>query len=165
MINMIGTRTFRMFQSMRFAALPIYIVAVSLTAGVPVNRVFAAEQQEPPVRPDTLVSPESMVQMIVALIVVVLIIFGLSVLIKRFSLVPGSSSGMIKILGGLPLNNKDRLLLVQVGDEQILISASPGRIAKVHDLRDPVDPDKFRVTGKPDGKSFNSLLNQVLNKP
>ena len=33
----------------------------------------------------------------------------------------------IRIVGGLALSNKDRLLLIQVGDEQLLISASPGR--------------------------------------
>ena len=83
---------------------------------------------------------------------------------KRFSLLPGSSSGMIKILGGLPLNNKDRLLLSQVGDEQILVSASPGRIGKVHELRDPLDPEQFRASTRSEGKSFNNLLEQVLSK-
>lgn len=134
---------------------------VMITVG---GQLVAAEAQEPPVRPDSLVSPESMVQMFLGLIVVILIIFGLSILVKRFSLLPGSSSGMIKVLGGLPLNNKDRLLLIQVGEEQILLSASPGRIDKVHKLTTPLDPDQFRVSTKPEGKSFNSLLDQVLKK-
>ena len=135
-----------------------------LVAGIPFRFANGAEQQSQSPRPDALVGADSMLQMFLALIVVVLVIVGLSILIKRFSLVPGSSSGMIKILGGLPLNSKDRLLLVQVGDEQILISASPGRIGKIHDLQTPLDPEKFGITTKPDRNSFNNLLNQVLNK-
>ena len=154
----------RVPRAIRAVMSPLCAIAIVAVLGAPGHGALAAEQQEPQMRPEALVSPESMMQMFVALIVVVLIIFGLSVLIKRFSLMPGSSSGMIKILGGLPLNSKDRLLLVQVGDEQILISASPGRIGKVHDLRVPLDPEKFRVTTKSESKSFNSLLNQVMNK-
>lgn len=160
----IGTRLLQLFHSLSATASLRHSCAMLAVFYSPVGTVIAAEQQESPVRPDALVAPESMVQMLLALVVVVLVIVGLSFLVKRLSLVPGSSSGMIKILGGLPLNNKDRLLLVQVGDEQILISASPGRIDKVHDLRSPLDPEKFRVTSKGDGKSFNSLLNQVMNK-
>ena len=143
---------------------PVHTFFLLAAAGVPGHRVLAAEQQEPPMRPEALVSPESMVQMLLALTVVVLIIVGLAIFIKRFSLAPGSSSGTIKILGGLPLNSKDRLLLIQVGDEQILISASPGRIGKVHDLRAPLDPEQIRVATKSDGNSFNNLLNQMLNR-
>ncbi|MBT8146005.1 MAG: flagellar biosynthetic protein FliO [Gammaproteobacteria bacterium] len=160
----IGTRIMRLLCLMGAAASAKRSAAMLAVFGTPFGTVIAAELQEPPVRPEALVAPESMVQMLLALIVVVLVIVGLSFLVKRLRLVPGASSGMIKILGGLPLNNKDRLLLVQVGDEQILISASPGRIDKVHELSTPLDPEKFRVASKADGKSFNSLLNQVMNK-
>ena len=126
------------------------------------NAVEAAEQAA---RPETLVSTQSMLQMLLGLVVVVIIIFGLSVLIKRFSLVPGSSNGIIRVVGSLALNSKDRLLLVQVGEEQILVSASPGRVGKIHDLKTPVDADILVSMQRAQGKSFNSLLNQVLQKP
>ena len=105
-----------------------------------------------------------MIQMLVALVAVVAIIIGLSFLVKRFSLVPGASSGIIKIVGSLALNNKDRLLLVQVGDEQILISASPGRVGMVHELKTPVEPGGIGAPQRTDSKSFNSLFNQVLQR-
>jgi flagellar protein FliO/FliZ len=69
---------------------------------------------------------------------------------------------MIRIVSSLALNSKDRLLLVQIGEEQILISASPGRIGKVHELQAPVDPASFDSLQKTRGRSFNSLFTQVL---
>lgn len=132
--------------------------------GLPGGQLLAAEQQEPPGRPDALVSPESMIQMFIALLVVVALIVGLSIVVRRLSLIPGASSGVVRIVGGLALNNKDRLLLIQVGDEQILISASPGRIGKIHDLHEPIDPTRYGQSAGPDGKSFNNLLSQMLNK-
>ncbi|MCB1671984.1 MAG: flagellar biosynthetic protein FliO [Gammaproteobacteria bacterium] len=130
----------------------------------PGNPLQAAEANGQPVRPDALVGAESMVQMLVALVVVVAIIVGLSLLVRRLSLVPGTSGGVIRIVGSLALNSKDRLLLVQVGEEQILISASPGRIGKVHDLRSPVDPGHTGPAAKNPTGSFNSLLGQMLQK-
>ncbi len=102
--------------------------------------------------------------MLIALVVVVVIIIVLSLVIKRLSLVPGSTTGLIRIVGSLALNSKDRLLLIQVGDEQILVSASPGRIGKVHDLRSPIETGTPGMAQKPDSNSFNSLLSQMLQR-
>lgn len=129
---------------------------------LPGKLLVAAEQADPAVRSEALVSAGSMVQMLIALVVVVAIIVGLSILVRRLSLVPGASGGMIRIVSSLALNSKDRLLLVQVGEEQILISASPGRIGKVHELQAPVDTASFDNLQKAKGKSFNSLFTQVL---
>lgn len=112
-------------------------------------------------------------QMIVALVLVLAVIVLLSFLVKRFSLFTGTSTGPIKVLSGISLGGKDRLLLVQVGKEQLLLGTSPGNIQKLHKLRDPIAPELLAGTrlaeadkqlGTDKGQSrinFASILNSV----
>ncbi|MNP57470.1 Flagellar biosynthesis protein, FliO [compost metagenome] len=51
---------------------------------------------------------------------------------------PGSGQ-VIEILGSRTLGPRDRLLLIQVGKEQILIGHTPGSIEALHVLAEPVE--------------------------
>lgn len=121
---------------------------------------FAAEQAAP--RPE-LVDTSSIVQMLLTLLAVVAVIVMLAVLMRKFNMINPGSSQAIRIVGGLALSSKDRLLLVQVGEEQILISASPGRIGKVHELSQPVQLDAIG-TGSVPGNRFAGLLESVMQR-
>lgn len=105
----------------------------------------------------------SLLQMLLALGVVIILIVGLSFAIRKFNMFTAGSSAHIRIVGGLALSNKDRLLLVQVGNEQLLISASPGRVNMVHEMREPVDADA--ATTRPvNNPNFASLLQAVTQR-
>ena len=106
----------------------------------------------------------SLVQMLLALAVVVVLIIGLSFAVRKFNMFTAGSSRHIRIVGGLALSNKDRLLLVQVGDEQLLISASPGRVQKVHEMQTPVAIETAGEGKAATGQSFASLLQAVTQR-
>lgn len=94
------------------------------------------------------------------LILVVLVIFLLAWLVKKFNLNQQSHNGMIRIIAGLPLGTRDRIVLLQIGDEQILLGLTPGRIEKLHTLAQPLEaPDAPAVTA-----SFAGKLNQLMNE-
>lgn len=60
----------------------------------------------------------------------------------------------------LPAPPRDRLVLVQVGEEQILLGLTPGRITPLHVLKEPVHlPD-----GEPATPEFAQRLLELLNK-
>ena len=107
---------------------------------------------------------ESLIQVLIALILVVLIIFALSFVLKKFNMLPGGSSGLIKIVDAISLGSKDRLLLVQVGDDQMLISASPGRISKLHKLTASVVPEQISSTENPEKSGFSNILDLVISR-
>ena len=93
------------------------------------------------------------------LVAVVIAIFILAWLVKKFNLTQHSSHGLIRIVAGLSIGTRDRIVLLQVGDEQILVGLTPGRIAKLHTLTQPLDaPDSQPVSG-----SFASKLNRIMN--
>ena len=45
---------------------------------------------------------------------------------------------MIKIVAGVSIGTRDRIVLLQVGEEQILVGLTPGRIEKLHTLAEPL---------------------------
>lgn len=124
---------------------------------------FAADMPEAVTTPsfDGGMNFDSLLQVLTGLISVILIIFLLSLLLKKFNIVPGGSSGIIKVVSGLALNSKDRLMLVQVGEEQILLSVTPGNISKLHKLETPVVLDDL-PQNKSGNKNFSSLLKTAL---
>lgn len=95
-----------------------------------------------------------------ALLLVVFIIFGLAWLMKRFNLSQHSQNGLLRIIAGLPLGTRDRIVLLQVGEEQILLGLSPGRIQKLHTLSNPLIHQHEEVSGS----AFSQKLDQIMRK-
>ena len=74
------------------------------------------------------------------LILVVVVIFALAWLVKKFNLAQQSHGGLIRIVAGVSIGTRDRIVLLQVGEEQILVGLTPGRIEKLHTLAEPLNP-------------------------
>jgi flagellar protein FliO/FliZ len=77
-------------------------------------------------------------------------------------LVQNSNSGLIKIVSAISVGQRERIALIQVGDEQILLGLTPGRIDKLHTLEKAV---QVADTGSiPATASFQQKFQQLLNK-
>jgi len=111
-----------------------------------------------------ILDTSSLMQMLLALILVIVLIVGLSFAVRKFNMFTAGSSAHIRIVGGLALSNKDRLLLVQVGDEQLLISTSPGRVQKIHELENPIDLEVAGEGASTAAQNFSSLLQAVTQR-
>lgn len=81
-------------------------------------------------------------QVFLGLILVLVLMFALAWLAKRMRLVPSAlgSAGVIQTLAVLSLGNKEKLLLVQVGEEQLLLGVTSQQITCLHELKTPIDP-------------------------
>ncbi|QIK38925.1 flagellar biosynthetic protein FliO [Caldichromatium japonicum] len=100
---------------------------------VPSGLLWADPQAGPPLAAGYLN------QLVGGLVLVVLAIFVLAWLMRR---VPGlnTDGGPIQILAARPLGTRERLVLVQVGGDQILIAVSPAGVQHLHTLSQPVEP-------------------------
>jgi len=101
------------------------------------------------------------VQVFLGLAVVVIAIVAMAWIIKRTGYVNTRANGQLKVVGGLTLTQRERLLLVQVGKKQLLIGVAPGRISTLHELEENID-----VNGddKPVMESFAQKLNMLMGK-
>jgi len=78
-------------------------------------------------------------QMVFGLLLVVGLIFFLSWVLRRMQSTAVKGGQVIEIVGSRAIGPRDRLLLVQVGKEQILIGHTPGSIEALHVLAEPVE--------------------------
>ncbi|BAU75687.1 flagellar biosynthetic protein FliO [Metapseudomonas furukawaii] len=77
-------------------------------------------------------------QLAIGLLLVVGLIFLLAWLLRRVQRMAPRGGQVIKLVATQALGPRDRLVLVQVGGEQILLGLSAGRITPLHVLKEPV---------------------------
>lgn len=79
-----------------------------------------------------------MLQWFLSLIVVIIIIAMLAFLAKK-SRVFGSSHQQLNVVATMPLGPKERLMVVKVGDEQVLLGVTSQQINLLKSLDTPLD--------------------------
>lgn len=72
------------------------------------------------------------------LIIVLGLIFVLGYLLRRVGPMAAQGGQHIRILSSYPLGPRDRLALVEVAGQQLLLGVSPGRISTLHVFEEPV---------------------------
>ena len=86
-------------------------------------------------------------QLLLGLLLVIGLIFVLAWVMRRVQRVGPNSGQVIELVSSRALGPRDRLMLVQVGNEQILLGITPGRITPLHVLKEPVQvPARESVT-------------------
>ncbi len=100
-------------------------------------------------------------QLVLGLLLVLGIIFVLAWLLRRVQQAgPGGKAQVIELIGSRALGPRDRLVLVQVGNEQILLGLTPGTITPLHVLKEPVQvPNSEQATPE-----FAQRLMELLGK-
>ena len=82
--------------------------------------------------------------MILSLLMVLGLIIISALVLKRFNLTQ-QSSNQLKVIANLSLGAKERLVVVQIGEEQLVLGVCPQQISLLKSLENPID----LKTGKP----------------
>lgn len=77
-------------------------------------------------------------QMFFGLAVVIALIFILSFAVKRYGQVGSASAVPFKVLTSLALSQRERLVLVQIGDQQVVLGVAPGHVSQIMALDEPL---------------------------
>ena len=72
------------------------------------------------------------IQMFFGLFLVVAIIFGMAWLMRRLGSVNGTAEGNLKVLGGVSVGQRERVVLIQAGKTQLLIGVAPNMVRTLH---------------------------------
>ena len=101
-------------------------------------------------------------QLVFGLLLVLGLIFFLAWLLRRVQQAgPAGKGQVIELIGSRALGPRDRLMLVQVGNEQILLGLSPGTITALHVLKEPVQVPGGTENATPE---FAQRLMELLGK-
>jgi flagellar protein FliO/FliZ len=128
-------------------------VSVGLTAASAlwIDPALAAPAAEP-------MAATNLLQLLFGLIVVLIAIGVTAFLLRRLGRLP-QGAGALRVVAGLNLGARERAVLIQVGDKQILLGVAPGRVETLHVLERPVDSG---VTPSGPAGGFAERLAQLM---
>lgn len=99
----------------------------------------------------------SVTQLTLSLLCIVALIFALSWFLKRLKLVGPRSRGELAIIDQLTVGPRERIVLVRVGEGQVLVGIGPGGMIGLAPLPTPIV-----LKGAPPAPVFADRLRELL---
>ena len=118
-----------------------------------------AQEAVPAVSPSSLFTGDYLLQVIGSFVVVILLLVGVLVLLRRFNGVSSQMSGNMRVISSVGVGQRERVVLVQVGEEQILVGVGPGNVRKIHAFNEPVVEPSASTT-----PSFSDVWKVAMGK-
>ncbi|HXU92918.1 MAG TPA: flagellar biosynthetic protein FliO [Gallionella sp.] len=115
--------------------------------------------------PPPAVSSGSIVQIIFSLLLVLAAIVLVAWLLKRMNMVQQGHGNLVKVLGGVAIGQRERIVLVEVNDTWLVVGVGPNQIRTLHSLEKPegssasATPEDAQLAGN----KFSAVLSSALN--
>lgn len=127
----------------------IYRVLLVITLSLYGKLIYAAPAASPDGKGPLVTSPvgvSSFLHMALGLLIVIGAIFAMTWLVRRTGYAPKGIGGAMKILSGISLGQRERVVLMQVGDQQLVVGIAPGNIRTLLVLDKPVSVQEQTAT-------------------
>ena len=140
----------------------LFIATTMLAAPVWATAVEGTRPAYTP--PPSAVSSSSIVQIIFSLLLVLAAIVLVAWLLKRMNVAQQGSGNLLKILGGVAIGQRERIVLVEVKDTWLIIGVGPGQIRTLHTLQKQEfqNTENSALSSPPSENKFAKLLSSVL---
>jgi len=110
----------------------------------------------------------NIVQIVVGLFFVLMMIMGAAWLMKRYGGLGGVSNSDLKVVAGISVGQREKIVVVQAGDVQVLVGISPGNIRTLHVLENNISNEVGLRADTQDGadnsNGFIKHLKQQVKK-
>ncbi len=138
-------------------------VASAPAVSAPAVRTAPALPQPAP--PMAAASAGNLVQTITGLLLVLGALAVFAWAMKRFGPKAQTGAGGLRIVGGLNLGGRERIVLIEVGDQWIVVGASPGRVNALATLpRQETVPAPLAGDTPVPAASFAAWLKQTIEQ-
>ena len=87
-------------------------------------------------------------QMFFGLFIIVALIFGMAWFMRRMGRINGIASSELKVISGISVGQRERVILLQAGETQLLVGVAPGRVTTLHVMDEPITSTSTQDTGK-----------------
>ncbi|KAB8048480.1 flagellar biosynthetic protein FliO [Janthinobacterium sp. FT14W] len=129
----------------------------------------AALPAMPPGAPMTMApttSAGSLLQTIFALVFVLALLIGLAWFMKRYGPKVMGGNSKMRVVSSLSLGGRERIVLVEVADQWIVVGASPGRVNALATLprQESELPQLATAQNGPAAANFSEWLKQTIEK-
>jgi flagellar protein FliO/FliZ len=132
----------------------LFLLAPATVFSTPLNSVTAKP-----------VSTGNLLNWSVGLVIVLSIFFLLIWLLKKINTGFVAGSGQLRVIGGLSLGMREKIVVLRAGRKQLILGVSPGKIETLHVLEgdDCLSDDQGKKVRRQDN-SFANKLFQVQSK-
>lgn len=121
----------------------------------------AALAAEPAAKATPLTTDFSQISsLVVSLVFILCLILICAWLVKRVSAITHAGSQHLKVLGALSVGNKERALLISVGEKQLLLGVATGSVSLLHEFDQPV----VSATELASENNFANTLKQLTGR-
>lgn len=110
-----------------------------LLAGLLMTPIAWAEEVQTSTVGGSLIKPSEFIgQILFSLMIILFLIFAVAFVVKRFGRFSEVAGGHLKVLGTIAVGHKERIVLLQVGSEQLLIGVTTMKVTTLHRLAEPL---------------------------
>ncbi len=110
----------------------------------------------------TTVSYTHVLNWSIGLAIVLGLFFACVWFMKKMGTLPVNAKDNMKVVGGLSLGMREKLVLVQVGEKQLLLGITPGKIEKLMVLGD--EENLYRQNNSTGAENdFSKKLKQIMS--
>jgi len=99
-----------------------------------------ADEAQGVIAPSELFTGDYLLQVVGSFVLVICVLLAVLFLLKRFNGAGSSRSGQMRVIASLGLGQRERAVLIEVGNEQFLVGVAPGSVNMLHALPNPVRP-------------------------
>lgn len=146
---------------------PVSTAPVSPASTAPLSE---APRVSLPASMPTATSPGAggLLKTVMALMLVLALLAGLAWVMKRYGPKMSGGSANLRVVGALNLGGRERIMVVEVGDQWIVVGAAPGRVNALHTMprqegeAAPVAAHGAHAGGP--GNNFSDWLKKTIDK-
>ena len=112
------------------------------------------------VQPASPLSVSSVAQLTLSLVAILALIFAISWALKRLKLAGPRGRGDLSVLDELAVGPRERILLIRVGESQVLVGVGASGVVGLTPLATPIVPG-----GAPPAPVFADRLREFIKRP
>ena len=102
-------------------------------------------------------------QIIFSLLLVLAAIVLVAWLLKRMNITRQGSGNLLKVIGGVAVGQRERVVLVEIDNTWLVIGVGPGQIRTLHTLPKSA-LSNADIAGTPQAIPFNTWLKKFIEK-
>ena len=101
------------------------------------------------------------IQILISFLAVVIFIFLLAWLMRKTGRFGSGSGQTIKIISSMSLGMREKIMILNVGGENIVVGIAPGQIRTLHVLNSEIDINKQDEENNINRRGFKQLLDKL----
>jgi flagellar protein FliO/FliZ len=101
-------------------------------------------------------------QALLGLAVVLALMYAFFWLLRRYGPSQMAGQGAVKVVGGVMLGPRERLVVVEVEDTWLLVGVASGHVGLLHSMNKPADAPPIPA---PNLRPFADKLSEILKRP